>query len=130
MAARSFARRVGLEDWREVSVMALRKQLALSFSSDVTQCANAVQSLLYSESLSWMTDSGFSQDESDPIDLAADFSKLLIWEFYPGFLALDEVTSVMPLIKIIELHQQHADRTYLLFRSCLNKLHRFLLAAS
>ena len=89
-----------------------------------------MQSLLYGELLSWMTDSGFSQDESDQIDLAADFSKLMIWDFYPEFLVLDEATSVITLVNIVELHQQHADRTYLLFRSCLNKLHRFLLAAS
>jgi hypothetical protein len=131
LAARSFARHMAMPDWREVPVNVLRRQLEFGLSDTAKQAANILQSLLYSELLIWLADSELlADDESGQLDVAADFSKLLIWDFYPALLAFAETAASSPLSQVTEIYQQHAERLYLLFRSILNKLHRFLLAAS
>ena len=133
LAARSFARRMGLTDWREIPVNELRHGLSLNFSGGERQCANTLQSLLHSELLIWLPESGFCSDDealsSANLNLAADFSKLLAWDFYPSLLQLDN-SKPKTFAAMAELFQQRSDRLYLLFRSTLNKLHQFLLAVS
>ncbi|MDD4915970.1 MAG: CRISPR-associated endonuclease Cas1 [Methylococcales bacterium] len=130
LAARSFARRVHIENWREVPVNLLRKQLALTFSDTAGECANILQSLLYGELLNWLDENGLSHDVVGGLDLATDFSNLLVWDFFPALLTQDSSAPPTPLSQAGDLYQQQADRTYLLFRSSLNKLHRFLLTVS
>jgi hypothetical protein len=133
LAARSFARRMGLADWREIPVNELRKLLALNLSAEQRQAANVLQSLLHSELLIWLPDSGFCSDDeallSGELNLAADFSKLLTWDFYPSLLQMEK-PSLARLPALAELFQQRADRLYVLFRSSHNKLQQFLLAVS
>jgi hypothetical protein len=69
-----------------------------------------------------------SDDEnllSDGLDLADDFSRLLLWDFY-GFLLANSLSEA-DLQATAGLFEQQADRFYLLFRSTVNKLHQFLL---
>ena len=130
LAARSFARRMGLRDWREIPVQELRKLLSLNLNAEQRQAANILQSLLQSELLIWLPESGFCSDDeallSGNLDLAADLSKLLVWDCYPSLLQMDQ--NSLPLLA--ELFQHRADRLYLLFRSSHNKLQQFLLAVS
>jgi len=134
LAARSFARRMGVTEWREVSINELKHQLALSLSDDGQYRANLQQGLLHSELLIWLPECGFSSDDetllTGDLDLASDLSKLLLWDFYPTLLATDEPDNVMALAAMAELNQQRADRSYLLFRSTISKLQQFLLAVS
>jgi hypothetical protein len=134
LAARSFARRVGLAEWREVPINELRHRLLLSLSDEGRFRANLLQSLLHSELLNWLPECGFCSDDevllSSDLDLAADFSKLLLWDFYPALLPVDEPDITTALAEMAVLYQQRADRSYLLFRSTINKLHQFLLAVS
>lgn len=134
LAARSFARRMGLEEWREVPVVDLRQRLSLSLSNDGRHRANLLQSLLYSELLNWLPDCGFCSDDeallTSDLDLASDLSKFLLWDFYPFLLATDAPDTSPALSAMALLYQQRADRVYLLFRSTINKLHQFLLAIS
>lgn len=134
LAARSFARRIGLLCWREVSINELRQQLSLSLSIEGQHRANLLQGLLHSELLNLLSECGFCSDDeallSNNPDLALDLSKLLIWDFYPALLSTDESNTTTALAAMAELYQQRADRLYLLFRSTVNKLHQFLLAVS
>lgn len=133
LAARSFARRMGLADWREIPVQELRKVLLLNLNPEQRQAVNVLQSLLHSELLIWLPDSGFcSNDEallSGNLDLAADLSKLLVWDFYPSLLQMDR-QSLPTLPLLAELFQLRTDRLYFLFRSSHNKLQQFLLAVN
>lgn len=134
LAARSFARRMGLVEWREVSINELRQRLAISLSDVGQYRANLLQGLLQSELLSLLPECGFCSDDealfTSDLDLAADLSKLLLWDFYPALLATDDSDTTMALAAMAMLYQQRADRFYLLFRSTINKLHQFLLAVS
>jgi hypothetical protein len=134
LAARSFARRMGLVEWREVSINELRQRLALSLSDEGSYRATVLQGLLYSELLNWLPECGFCSDDeallTGDLDLASDLSKLLLWDFYPALLAADEPDTTSALAAIAMLVQHREDRFYLLFRSTINKLHQFLLAVS
>jgi hypothetical protein len=134
LAARNFARRMGLVEWREVSINELRQRLALSLSDVGQYRANLLQGLLQSELLSLLPECGFCSDDeallTSDLDLAADLSKLLLWDFYPALLATDDPDTNMALAAMAMLYQQRADRFYLLFRGTINKLHQFLLAVS
>ncbi|MFM8342332.1 MAG: CRISPR-associated endonuclease Cas1 [Methylomonas sp.] len=129
LAARSFARRLGLANWREISVVDLRRSLQQLLSEQQRYCANAMQTVLLSEVLIWLADADLASDDenllSDGLDLADDFSRLLLWDFY-GFL-LSNRLSQADLLATAGLFEQQADRFYLLFRSTVNKLHQFLL---
>jgi hypothetical protein len=130
MAARSFARRMGLAEWREVPVNELRQWLSQSLSADGRHQANLLQGLLHSELLIWLPECGFSNDEallSGNLDLASDLSRILLWDFYPALLASETSKASSALATVASLQQQRADRFYLLFRSTINKLHQFLL---
>ena len=131
LAARSFARRMGLVEWREVSVNELHQRLKLSLSDEASFRANGLQGLLHSELLNWLTECGFCSDDeallTSDLDLAADLSKLLLWDFYPALLAADESTALAAMAVLLKLR---SDRFYLLFKSTINKLHQFLLAVS
>jgi hypothetical protein len=134
LAARSFARRMGLDDWREVSINELRQRLALSFSTEGALRANVLQGLLHSELLNWLLECGFSSDDeallTSDLDLASDLSKLLLWYFYPALLAADESDVSTALVSMAVIYQQRADRFYMLFKSTISNLHQFLLAVS
>lgn len=135
LAVRSFARRMDLSDWREISVVQLRKQLALALEGIGRRRANLLQSLLHAELLGWLADAGLGSDDEalldKKLDLASDLSNLLIWDFYPSLLDWDEdVQQLADMQAMAALFQQRSDRIYLLFRSSLNKLHQFLLAVS
>lgn len=130
MAARSFARRMGLAEWREVPVNELRQWLSQSLSADGRHQANLLQGLLHSELLIWLPECGFSNDEallSGNLDLASDLSRILLWDFYPALLASETSDASSALAAMASLQQRRADRFYLLFRSTINKLHQFLL---
>ena len=134
LAARSFARRMGLRDWREAAVPELRRQLQLSLSDNGRQCANVLVSVLHGELLSWLPECGFCSDDEalldKQMDLAADLSKLLAWDFYPALLESDGESCVAALPAMATLVQARSERCYLLLRSTINKLHQFLLAVS
>lgn len=134
LAARSFARRMGLKDWREVSVNELRRRLSLSLSEQGRHRANLLRGFLHGELLVWLPECGFSSDDeallSGNLDLASDLSGILLWDFYPALLAAEDSESSSALASMALVYQQRADRFYLLFRSTINKLHQFLLAIS
>lgn len=134
LAARSFARRLGFGDWREISVVQLRKQLALALAETGRRRANLLQSLLHAELLAWLADADLGSDDEalldDKLDLAGDFSKLLLWDFYPALLDWEGNMQQPDMQAMAALFQQRTDRSYLLFRSSVNKLHQFLLAVS
>jgi len=134
LAARSFARRMKIVEWREISINELRRRLALSLSDEAQHRAKLLQSVLHSELLNWLPECGFCSDDeallSCNLDLAADLSKLLVWDFYPSLMAADESGDTTALGAMALLSEQRADRLYLLFRSTINKLHQFLLAVS
>lgn len=134
MAARSFARRIGLLDWREVPVLTLRRQLFVSLGREGRHRANLLENVLHAELLVWLPEAGFSADDealiSSDLDLAGFFSRLLLWDFYPLILDLDAESDTSPMRTMAELFQQRSDRGYLLFRSTINKLQQFLLSVS
>jgi hypothetical protein len=134
LAARSFARRIGLLDWREVSVVTLRRQLFVSLGSGGRQCARLLQNILHAELLVWLPEADFVSDDeallANDLDLAAFVSQLLLWDFYPLLLDDDTVSRAAPMQAMATLFQQRSDRCYLLFRSTINKLHQFLLSVS
>ncbi|MCD2452419.1 CRISPR-associated endonuclease Cas1 [Methylicorpusculum oleiharenae] len=132
LAARSFARRMGIKDWREVSINDLQRQLTLSLSDEGRYKANLLQGLLHSELLNWLPECGFSHDDdallSGELDLAKDLSKLLLWDCYPSLLSGSEGNNTKALGAVAILFEQRTDRFYLLFRSTISKLHQFLLS--
>lgn len=134
LAARSFARRMGLVEWREVSINELRQRLALSLSDEGSYRATVLQGLLHIELLNWLPECGFCSDDeallTGDLDLASDLSKLLLWDFYPALVTADEPDTTSALAAMATLVQHREDRFYLLFRSTINKLHQFLLAVS
>jgi len=134
MAARSFARRAGLLDWREVPVPTLRRQLLVSLGSEGRYRANLLENILHAELLVWLPEAGFCADDealmvNDP-DLSGFISRLLLWDFYPLLLASSTEPDASSMRAMAELFQQRADRGYLLFRSTINKLQQFLLSVS
>jgi len=134
LAARSFARRIGVSDWRERSVAELRRQLRIGLGNEGWQRAQLLQSILYSELLVWLPEYGFERDNevlmSAEFDLAADLSKLLMWDYYLTLLNHDESETGTSLQTIAALFQLQNDRCHSLFRSSINKLHQFLLKVS
>ena len=134
MAARSFARRIGLPEWREAPVPILRRQLSVSLGSEGRHRANLLENILHAELLVWLPEAGFDGNDdalvTSELDLAAFLSRLLIWDFYPLLLDVDQSCSGAPMQAMAMIFQQRADRAYLLFRSTINKLHQFLLSVS
>lgn len=134
MAARSFARRIGLLNWREVPVPTLRRQLFVSLAGEGRNRANLLENILHAELLVWLPEAGFAGDDeaimASNLDLAVFLSRLLMWDFYPLLLDSDATASEAPMQAMARLFQQRADRGYLLFRSAINKLHQFLLSVS
>ncbi len=135
LAARSFARRIGLTDWREHSAVELHRKIRNTLGHEGWHRAKLMQSVLYSELLVWLPECGFERDDevllSMELDLAADLSKLLLWDYY---MALLDASTPEPgknsLQVMAELFQQRHERCYRLFRGSINKLHQFLLAVS
>ena len=134
LAARSFARRLGMSEWREVSINELKRLVAMNLSSEGQYRANLLVGLLHSELLVLLSESGFCSDDeallSTELDLAADLSKLLLWDFYPALLDADKPDNEKAMVAMAVLYQQREDRLYLLFRSTISKLQQFLLAVS
>ena len=134
LAARSFARRLGLSEWREVSINELKRLVAMNLSAEAQYRANLLVGLLHSELLVLLSESGFCSDDeallSTELDLAADLSKVLLWDFYPALLDADKPDNEKAMVAMAVLYQQREDRLYLLFRSTLSKLQQFLLAVS
>lgn len=134
MAARSFARRIGMPDWREVPVATLRRQVFVSLDSEGRHRANLLENMLHAELLVWLPEAGLCGDDeaimaSDP-DLAVFISRLLMWDFYPLLLDTRAESDASPMLAVARIFQQRADRVYLLFRSTINKFHQFLLSVS
>jgi len=134
LAARSFARRIGVSDWRECSVVELRRQLRIGLGNEGWQRAQLLQSILYGELSVWLPEYGFERDNevlmSAEFDLAADLSKLLMWDCYLALLNRNESKAETSLQTIAALFQLQNDRCHSLFRSSINKLHQFLLKVS
>ena len=134
LAARSFARRLGLSEWREVSINELKRLVAMNLSAEAQYRANLLVGLLHSELLVLLSESGFCSDDeallSTELDLAADLSKVLLWDFYPALLDADKPDNEKAMVAMAVLYQQREDRLYLLFRSTISKLQQFLLAVS
>lgn len=135
LAVRHFARKSGLPDWREVSIAQMRLQVEQCLTAALRREANTLSSLLYAEVMGWLPECGLVSDDeallAGQLDLAADLSRLLMWDFYPGLLqAAMAPTAEQDLPSMALLLAQRADRCYLLFRSSINKLHQFLLTVS
>ncbi|UJP06358.1 MAG: CRISPR-associated endonuclease Cas1 [Nitrosomonas sp.] len=135
LAARSFARRMGLTDWRECSAVKLRRQLRHTLGHDDWHRTTLIQNILYSELLVWLPACGFERDNeillSMELDLAADLSQLLLWDYYIALLDPNMAKCGENSLQIMaQLFQQRQERCYKLFRSSINKLHQFLLAVS
>ena len=134
LAARSFARRIGLTNWREISVPTLRRQLFVSLGCDGRHQANLLENILHAELLVWLPEAGFAGDDeglmTKDLDLAVFMSRLLMWDFYPILLSDSSSTTEPPMQAMAMLFQQRANRGYLLFRSTINKLQQFLLSMS
>ncbi len=134
LAARSFARRIGLPDWREIPVASLRRQVFVSLQSEGRQRANMLENILHAELLVWLPEAGFAGDDeglaaSGP-DLAVFLSRLLLWDFYPALLDDQFNADMTPMQAMGQVFHQQADRCYLLFRGTINKLQQFLLSVS
>lgn len=131
LAVRSFARRIGLLDWRECSVPGMYQQVKSQLGDNGTYREHLLHSILYGELKSWLSIYGFDWDNevfvSGDLDLATDLGKLLLWDFYPRLLDMGLETAKTPLEDMAILFQQRNDRCYSLFISCINKLHQFLL---
>lgn len=132
MAARSFARRAGCEDWREVAVVDLQAGLRREGLRDWHDVEQYTVSLLYADMVLFFQEQGLDLlDESlsvSRLDLAADFSRLLVWDFYGSLLAMKRRSAQKPTQRaLVELYQQRSERVRMLFRGTINKLHRFLL---
>lgn len=134
MAARSFARRAGISQWREISVNGLRQILSKNLKNEGLYRANILQGLLHSALLDCLAESGFCSDDEAllafDMDLAGDLSKLLLWDFYLALLTIDNTDATPALAAMASLYQQRSERVSLLFRGTINKLHQFLLAVS
>lgn len=134
LAARSFARKQGLADWREISINELQGLVNDSLGELGHYRAKLMLSIVHSELLMLLIDAGFSGDDealsSNELDLAADLSQLLLWYFYPFLLSADSTKHEQDFAVMAALYQEHEDRCYLLVRSILSKLQQFLLAIS
>ena len=132
LAVRSFARRIGLPDWRERSASELYQKLKFQLGSEGLYRARVLESVLYGELMAWLSTCGFEQHNEDllsaELDLATDLGKLLLWDFYPVLLDMNIRITDTPLEDLAILFHQRSDRCYSLFRSCINRLHHFLLA--
>ncbi len=135
LAARSFARRIGLADWRERPAVELRRQLRDTLGQAGWRRVELMRSVLYSELLVWLPECGFERDDEDllsmELDLAADLSQLLLWDCYKALLNSATPESGKNALPVMAgLFQQRYERCYRLFRGSINKLHQFLLAES
>ncbi len=131
LAVRCFARRIGLLNWRDCSVTEIYQRLQIQLGNEGLYRACLLESVLCGELISWLSTCGFEWDDevllSAELDLATDLSKLLLWEFYPRLLEMDFQSAESPLEAMAYLFQQHNNRCYWLFRSCINKLRQFLM---
>jgi hypothetical protein len=134
LVARSLARRMGIQEWREVSIHELRMHLILDFSPSDHYRVNLLKSLLHSQIALLLPGLGFSYDDevliTGPVDLASDLSKLIVWDFYPDLITWKMVSDMTDVKAIALLHQKREDRVFLLTKSSINKLHQFLLTVS
>lgn len=134
LAARSFARKLGLADWREISINQLQATVNSSLGELGRYRAKLILSIAHSELLVVLIDAGFGGDDealsSNELDLAADLSQLLLWYFYPALLSTESIDGEKDFAVMAALYLEHEDRCYLLVRSILSKLQQFLLAIS
>jgi hypothetical protein len=93
-----------------------------------------IATIVHGELLGWLKDCEY--DGSDEIiihsglDLAGDFSKLLLWDCYPELLSKPIDSAKPPLAALAEFVQERDSRLFLLFRSIVNKLFQFLYTAN
>jgi hypothetical protein len=134
LAARSFARKQGVNDWREVPVKTLQDLVNVSLTQQGQYRAKLLLGILHSELLVMLIESGFSSDDesliSNELNLAADFSQLLLWYFYPFLLIAENNNNEKDFAIMAALYQEHEDQCYLLMRTISSKLQQFLLAMS
>lgn len=135
LAARSCARRIGVCDWRERPAVELHQQIRHALGQNGRHHATLIQNILYSELLIWLPECDFERDNeillSMELDLAADLSQLLLWDYYIALLDPDAVERGGNSLQVTaELFQQRQERCYRLFRGSINKLHQFLLEVS
>ena len=134
LAARSFARKQGVNDWREVPVKKLQDLVDVSLAQQGQYRAKLLLGILQSELLVMLIESGFSSDDesliSNELNLADDFSRLLLWYFYPALIIAEKNDNEKDFAVMATLYQEHEDQCYLLVRTILSKLQQFLLAMS
>lgn len=129
LAVRSFARRIGIVEWREIPVADMRKQILLIMSPELLLRLNLLLAIVQGEVVVWLKDSGFlCEDESvinSELDLAGDISKLLLWDCYESLLDGGS-TDTAPLPEMATFFQNREDRLFLLFKSTMSKFIQFL----
>ena len=132
-AVRSFARRIGLSNWRECSAPEMYQQIEFQLGNEGVYREHLLHSILCGEVKAWLSIYGLDWNNevllSEELDLATDIGKLLLWDFYPTLLDMEPETAKTPLNAMAILFQIRNDRCYSLFMDQINKLHHFLLEA-
>lgn len=130
LAVRSLARRLGIVDWREIPANTLRTQVHQALGPNRQYQANVMAAIVQSEVQHWLKDCDFDVNDdviiNQPLDLAEDISKFLMWDCYPTLLDGSDQPDCPVLQAMASCVQAREDRLYLLFRSTVNKLTQFL----
>ncbi len=134
LAVRSCARKLNFDNWREIPIKEMEQFVMSNLSVAGKYQVKLMLGIVHSELLVLLTDSDFGCDDeailSEQLDLAADMSKLLLWDFYPSLLKADKANVDKPFADMALLYQQREDHVYLLFKSTVSKLQQFLLSVS
>ncbi len=133
LAARNTARKLGLPDWREISVKDLKLYIVsqVEAASAFRYAEQVLKTVLSAETMQWLCDCGYDiTDEviiNNSISLQNDITDLLVWNCYPALLGrLLNYQQKTILAEMAELVCQREDRLFLLVRSICSKLSQFL----
>jgi len=129
MAARSAARRLGLNEWQTVEPCVLRQQFYRYSTPSQRQFRAAWRALLLSEVTAQLMQLGLD-GRSDwlqhtPVDIANDCCTILAWDYETSIMRCSDINPALQ--HVVQCFQADYPHTERLIRGLFNKLHRWLV---
>lgn len=132
LAVRSSARKFGFQDWRSVTSVELREHFSAKLPPSWWMSVKAIRGFLFADLADKLGRCGLGADsealQEYRLDLVADFTRLLVWDFYWPLLCWNRRHNAVPeTCEMVLFYENRSERIDHLFRGTVNKMHQWLL---